>query len=92
MIIDLDRYRHANQKQIALHLRNRPNADPLSLLSELAIITGVPIIAVCYMVGEIVGFSDNLLAKIERIKKFYRYEGVIGIIDSGCSNPAPGSG
>lgn len=45
-----------------------------AIISTIAVSTHVPIIAVCYFMGELYGFDDRLTSFIERLKIFYRSE------------------
>lgn len=77
-MIDLNKYRNSNFEYIRVCLDNKPTAPLKELVSEIAIGTGVPVIAVSHFIGEIRGFTPELLASIERLKKFYGVTEVVG--------------
>lgn len=78
MIIDCDKYR-LNVKDISMMLNDKTPAERLDAIGSVAVSTGVPIIVVCFYVGELYGFSSQLYAKIDRLKAFYCITGVLGV-------------
>lgn len=81
---------NANQYRINIpsikHLTKELSKEArLEFISNLAIITGVPIIIVCCYVGEIYGFTPDLLAKIEYLKKFYTVDEVLNVKGDGIT-------
>jgi hypothetical protein len=77
-MIDLNSYRATNFEYIKTWLANKPDSPIKELVSEIALATGVPVIAVSHFIGEIKGFTPELLASIERLKKFYGITEVVG--------------
>lgn len=73
-MMDLSKYRGSNFEYIQNWLKREPEAN----ISEISLATGVPVIAVCHFVGEIKGFTPELLGVIERLMKFYGITEVIG--------------
>lgn len=70
MVLYKEKYA-VQRKPIKLWIDNRPDKNPVELISEMAVHTGCPIIVVCYFLGELVGFTPELQSKIESLKKFY---------------------
>lgn len=72
MIYDPELYRRAVFPQVKFWLESRPDSEPHTQLSALALATSCPILVVAQFIGEIAGFSNELNATIERLKEFYR--------------------
>lgn len=77
MTIDLNKYR-VNIPVIKAWIKQKHGQNPIDFASELAVATNVPIIVVFHYIGEIIGFSDELNDKIEKLKKFYGITKIIG--------------
>ena len=58
-------------------LNNNPDKDPYSLSGVIAVATGCHILVICEFIGELKGFSPQLVDKMERLRKFYNVEKVI---------------
>ena len=54
-----------------------PTTNPLELASVIAVATGCPIIIVCQYIGELSGFTPELVSKMERLCLFYNVAEVI---------------
>lgn len=78
MTLDANKYR-INVPSIKLMLADKSPQERYEFIGNLAIATGVPIIIVCYYVGELYGFDIQLYAFIERLKKFYNVTEVLGV-------------
>lgn len=76
--IDANKYR-INVKAIKLMLDKKKPEERFSHIGKVALASGVPIIIVCYYVGELYGFTDELNQKIDRLKKFYTVDNVLGV-------------
>lgn len=77
MTLDIDKYR-INIPFIETYINNQPNMDFEAELTILAASKDIPIIAVCYYMGELYGFNTRLLNKINRLKIFYNVSNIIG--------------
>lgn len=78
MTLDADHYR-INVQPIADLTREKTEAERIQMLGVLAISTGVPIIICCVYLGELYGFSEELVKTMERFKTFYHITEVKGI-------------
>lgn len=73
MIIRLGHYRTNFSYIKTLYEQQKP--DKLEAwISLLAVTTGVPVIVVTWYMGEIIGFTDEVNAIIEHLKKDYAYK------------------
>lgn len=79
MRLDLNHYR-VNIPTVKSWIISRPETNPEDMIGEMSVATNVPIIAICYYVGEIVGFTPELEARIERLKTFYGVKEIVGQI------------
>ncbi len=80
MIIDLDKTR--KQKDwIKSMLDTKHQDDRYEQIGILAICAPCPVIAVCYYIGELYGFTPELDQKIQRLVDFYHIEKVINCED-----------
>ncbi len=71
MTLELDAYR-IQVPYIKRWLDNRPNYVFKDEVGAIALATNTPIIVVSHFIGELYGFTDEILNKIESDKKFYR--------------------
>jgi hypothetical protein len=51
----------------------------LTYVSNVAVATGVPIIVICCYVGELYGFSNELIDLISSLMKFYVVDEVLNV-------------
>ena len=75
MILYLEQYA-IQRKPIKAWIENKPDKNPLDLISEISIHTRCPIILVCYFVEELIGPSEELTLRIGRLKEFYGVDDV----------------
>lgn len=75
-ILDCNLYR-INVEPIRLLLKDLPDEQKVPFISNLALITMVPIIIVCYYVIELYGELPGLISLIEDLKRFYHVDEVI---------------
>lgn len=78
MKLDADMYR-LNIPSIKLITEDKTTEERLTLIGNLAIITGVPIIVVACYIGELYGFTAELEAKISRLMEFYTIKEVLNV-------------
>ena len=78
IILDANMYRLSKKAVIDLMV-DKNQEERLFQIGVAAIATGVPIIITAVYVGENFGFTSDLQAFIERLKKFYLVETVINI-------------
>jgi hypothetical protein len=76
MTIDLDAY-SGSKKAIHAWLASRKKEFLLSNITSLAVFTHCPCIVVAYYAGEQFGFSEELVAYIVQLKKFYGYTKIL---------------
>lgn len=69
-MIELNKYRH--HLPVIKYWCDSRKKRPIDGISEIAIATNIPIIAICYFIGELYGFDDELNTKIKRLKEFYK--------------------
>jgi hypothetical protein len=81
MILDADHYR-INIPHIKELTKKLKDEERVKFAGVLAVATGVPIIICCAYLGEIYGFSEKLLAFMERLKIFYAVTEIKGIKSS----------
>lgn len=77
MTIDIARY-DANKAYIQDYWKNVKKKDLHRAISHLAGITMVPCIAVVYWIGEIDGYTPEILKAIQGFKSFYGYTKIEG--------------
>lgn len=63
---------HLQREPIKTWLKNNEGKDPLLLIPEIAVASHCHILIVSHFVGDVVGFTPELLAKIEVLEKFYK--------------------
>lgn len=80
MKLDAEKYR-INIPLIKLLLERKEPHEIVPYIGAIAVATDVPILVVCHYIGEIYGFSGELLALIERLKDFYQVDGVTSDVD-----------
>jgi hypothetical protein len=79
MILNANDYR-INIKSIKLLFDTKEEySKKLDFIGSVAIATAVPIVVVCYYMGELYGFTDELNAKIDRLRQFYKITEMRGI-------------
>lgn len=76
MILDCDQYR-INVRPISDLTKELTNKERYKFISNLAVITGVPIIIVCSYLLELYGPDEATIALRERLKAFYTVSEVI---------------
>lgn len=77
-ILDADRYR-VNYPVIKTLTKEKTEAERIKFISELAIITNVPVIIVATYLAEIYGFTPLIVDFIYRTKRFYNVTAVKNI-------------
>lgn len=70
-MIDLNTYRHSCKPQIKAWCDARPDKVPADMLSEIALATSCPLIAVGYYIQELYGPNVTLDTTIQRLIKWY---------------------
>lgn len=55
------------------------NLSLSDLITNYAVSTHVPLIVCAYYLARIEGMSDELMSTIERLRKFYKYDEIVGI-------------
>lgn len=78
MILNADEYR-INVKTIEYLTRGKTDKELLDFIGMVSIATSTHIILCCVYVGELYGFSEELLAFMERLKAYYRISEVRGV-------------
>lgn len=78
MKIDLLTYK-ANLAPLKAYRQANLNQSPSDLITNFAVSSYVPLIVCAYYLVRIEGMTPELMAMIERIKQFYRYDEIIGI-------------
>lgn len=78
MKIDLLAYK-ANLASLKAYQQANSNLSPSDLITNYAVSSYVPLIVCAYYLVRIQGMTPELMAMIERIKLFYRYDEIIGI-------------
>ena len=76
--LDADAYR-VNIKDITSFCRDKSPEERRASLGMLALATGVHVVIVAVYLGELYGFTPELLNQIERLKTFYRIDQVLNI-------------
>lgn len=76
MTLDADNYR-INIPVIAHLTKELSESNRLEFISNLSIITGVPIIVVCSYIGEIYGRSQELINRQKKLMDFYHVTEVL---------------
>lgn len=77
MNIDLNLYKNSTPS-IRMIVANNPNRTIIELASISAVALGVPVIACCYYLGDILGMSKELSEHIDRLVYFYKVDKIIG--------------
>lgn len=75
MIVKLGKYRTNFEYIKTLYLLQKPK-EVERWISFLSATIGVPVIVVTWYIGEISGFSDEINAIIEHLKKDYAYKAI----------------
>lgn len=70
MILDADHYR-VGVKTIADLTRDKTDKERIDFIKVLSISTGIHLVICCVYVGELYGFSEELIQYMERLKQFY---------------------
>lgn len=76
MVLDCNKYR-LSFKDIQYYSKNKKDKELIDSISMIAIATNVPIIIVCYYIGELYGFDSILKSMIQRLRKFYHVKQVL---------------
>lgn len=80
MTLDVSKYARVKHT-IKFFLENYPNKDLESTVTEIAVASETPIVAVCYHYAEVIGkMTPELKAIIVRISDFYKYTKIEGSI------------
>ena len=77
MVIDTRKYRKNNLPAIEVLLKDKNEEERFRHIPIISISYHLPIIVVCYFVGELYGFSPQLLNQIQTLKEFYQISDVI---------------
>jgi hypothetical protein len=77
MTLDLDKYR-IQLPYIKAWIETRPDYIFKNEVGAIALATSVPIIVVSHFIGELFGYTDEVLAKIQSDMAFYRITEVLG--------------
>ena len=80
MILNLDLYRQSQKASLRSFITLKDHQSVLKTISEYAMMSNTPIVAVAYYAGEIVGFTDEIKSMIDRFMKFYNIEEVKGLL------------
>lgn len=78
MTLDADRYR-LNVSLVEYLTKDKSPKERLELISLLAVTTGVPVIITACYIGELYGFNEEILKRIERLKDFYKIKEVLNV-------------
>lgn len=78
MTLNADHYR-ASLPDIITFTKDKDSKERFNMLSILAIVTNVPIIIVCVYLIELYGPDEKVSNQMERLKKFYKIDEVLGI-------------
>ena len=78
MIVDLNLYRTIQTPIIANYIRVKGQDKISDRLSELSIMTGMHIIAVAYLLTEVIGPNEELARLITVFTKFYKITEIKG--------------
>lgn len=76
--LDADKYR-VNEADVFNFTKGKTHEERMQFLGMLAIATNVHIIIVATYVGEIYGFSQDLVDFINRMKLFYNVDKVLNV-------------
>lgn len=74
--LDADKYR-INIPDIIAFTHDKNEKERMEFMGMLAIATNVPIIIVATYIGELYGFTPELVSFIERMKLFYNIDTVL---------------
>ena len=77
MIYNLENYRHTVAPVIQTWLNNK-STTILEEIGPISLSTSCPLVVVCYLVGELHGFSPELLDKIRKLEDYYQVEEIVG--------------
>lgn len=73
----LSREKYIIQKEyIRIWIDSKSEQTPISMISQITLATGCPIILVCQYIGELRGFTPELEAQMQRLMDFYHIEGI----------------
>lgn len=78
MIYDLNTYRHTIKPIVKTWCDGRLEVAPIEHLNALTQMTSCDIIIVAYYIGELYGFTPEVLAAIDSLTKFYKPDEIIG--------------
>ena len=76
MKVELGKYR-VNTKYIQDWVRNKDISDIEDTANNISMSIFMPIIPVYWYLGEIIGFTPEILKKIEKLKEFYHITEVV---------------
>jgi hypothetical protein len=76
--IDLLAYK-TNLAPLKAYRQANLNQSPSDIITNYAVSSYVPLIVCAYYFVRIEGATPELMAMIERIKQFYRYDEVVGL-------------
>lgn len=84
MKIKIDDY--AFNRPLVKNLLNRKGMDSYKdIASEFAVTSGCPIFVVYYFIGEIIGYNEWIVDRMQKIAKFYNYSSIESKQDQGFS-------
>jgi hypothetical protein len=77
VVVDLHKYEIARN---TINLYIDKNRDmPLGLLiNNCCIMTSIPLVVVCFYIGDHVGFTPELEHHIKVLTEFYKYDNIVG--------------
>lgn len=78
MRIDLLAYKN-NLAPLKAYRQANLNQSPSDIVTNFAVSSYVPLIVCAYYLVRIEGMTPELMAMIERVKQFYRYDEIVGI-------------
>lgn len=78
MRINLLMYK-SNLAPLKAYRQANSNLSLSDLITNYAVSTHVPLIVCAYYLAKIEGMTPELMEKIEMLKRFYRYDEIIGI-------------
>lgn len=68
-----------NVKTFKRILANNEGRSVVEIISMASLATEVPVLATAYYFGQLIGFTPEILEKIEMLKSFYTYDSILGL-------------
>lgn len=72
----------ARKPAIVMHIMNRPEPDLNREIGLMSVDTFVPLVVVGFFVGETLGFTEEIVAKIRRDMVYHGVDEVVGLEDA----------